>query len=96
MAGRGIVYQTMASWSGDEPLAQDDPEVYDIIRKEKIKQKNGIVLIASEVRSIVVSCVNERSFKAGAKLTMTFRMFTCLSVEVEPCSQVCSVFCLSK
>lgn len=53
MAGRGIVYQTMTSWRGDEPLAQDDPEVYDIIRKEKTKQKNGIVLIASEVRSVV-------------------------------------------
>lgn len=72
----------MASWRGDEPLAQDDPEVYGIIRKEKIKQKNGIVLIASEVRGL--PCVNGSSCWS-ANVTMTFHvhMFVCVR-EVEP------------
>jgi glycine hydroxymethyltransferase len=38
----------MASWTGQEPLQQDDPEVYGILQKEKAKQKSGIVLIPSE------------------------------------------------
>ena len=48
-ANRGPPYLTMASWTGKEPLKEDDPEVFSILQKEKAKQKSGIVLIPSEV-----------------------------------------------
>ena len=62
MAERGLVYQTMASWKGDQPLDVDDPEVYEIIRKEKVKQKNGIVLVASEVSVLTENILKPGSF----------------------------------
>lgn len=37
-------------WTGNELLENDDPEMYALIRKEKERQKNGLELIASEVR----------------------------------------------
>ncbi len=35
-------------WTGQEPLAEDDPEVAALIRAEKVRQKTGLELIASE------------------------------------------------
>ncbi|CAB3981542.1 serine hydroxymethyltransferase, mitochondrial-like [Paramuricea clavata] len=35
-------------WSGNELLEKDDPEMYDLIRQEKERQRNGLELIASE------------------------------------------------
>lgn len=35
-------------WTGQEPLAQDDPEVSDLIKAEKKRQMSGLELIASE------------------------------------------------
>jgi hypothetical protein len=35
-------------WTGQEPLSVDDPEVSDLIRAEKTRQKTGLELIASE------------------------------------------------
>ena len=35
-------------WTGQEPLAVDDPEVSDLIKAEKRRQKSGLELIASE------------------------------------------------
>ena len=35
-------------WTGQEPLAEDDPEIAQIIRDEKERQKSGLELIASE------------------------------------------------
>ncbi|XP_071814134.1 serine hydroxymethyltransferase-like [Apostichopus japonicus] len=35
-------------WFGDQPLEQNDPVIYDLIRKEKQRQINGLELIASE------------------------------------------------
>ncbi len=44
----------MASqWTGQEPLAQSDPEIKSIIQKEKQRQKIGLELIASEVILLV-------------------------------------------
>lgn len=37
-------------WTGNELLENDDPEMYALIRKEKERQRNGLELIASEVR----------------------------------------------
>ena len=37
-----------AKWTGQEPLAVDDPEVSDLIKAEKRRQKSGLELIASE------------------------------------------------
>lgn len=37
--------------TGNETLAADDAEVFDLIRKEKHRQVNGLELIASEVNS---------------------------------------------
>jgi hypothetical protein len=39
-------------WSGNELLEKDDPEMYDLIRQEKERQRNGLELIASEVSSL--------------------------------------------
>ena len=39
---------TRAKWTGQEPLSEDDPEVAGLIRAEKLRQKTGLELIASE------------------------------------------------
>ena len=39
-------------WSGKESLKDDDPEMFDLIAKEKRRQIEGLELIASEVFSI--------------------------------------------
>ena len=39
-------------WTGTEPLAQDDPEMWDLVREEKKRQRSGLELIASEVSCI--------------------------------------------
>jgi len=36
-------------WTGNEPLAEDDPEILAIIKNEKNRQIRGLELIASEV-----------------------------------------------
>ncbi|KAG8536645.1 hypothetical protein GDO81_025955 [Engystomops pustulosus] len=49
-----------------EPLETNDPEVYDIIRKEKHRQRYGLELIASEnfascaVLQALGSCLNNK------------------------------------
>ncbi|XP_030584742.1 serine hydroxymethyltransferase, mitochondrial-like [Archocentrus centrarchus] len=35
-------------WTGQESLAQDDPEMWDLLQKEKDRQCRGLELIASE------------------------------------------------
>ena len=48
----------MSKWTGQEPLEQDDPEMWDLIREEKARQKSGLELIASEVSSsVLLDCV---------------------------------------
>ena len=42
-------YGTVTDWTGMESLEQDDPDVLAIIKKEKIRQRSGLELIASEV-----------------------------------------------
>uniref|UniRef100_A0A4W5JWZ3 Serine hydroxymethyltransferase n=1 Tax=Hucho hucho TaxID=62062 RepID=A0A4W5JWZ3_9TELE len=37
-----------APWTGQDSLAQDDPEMWDLLRKEKDRQCRGLELIASE------------------------------------------------
>lgn len=37
-------------WTGQESLAQDDPEMWNLLQKEKDRQCRGLELIASEVR----------------------------------------------
>ena len=39
----------MSKWTGQESLAQDDPVMWNLIQAEKIRQKQGLELIASEV-----------------------------------------------
>jgi len=36
------------SWSGREPLASDDPEIWELVKEEKKRQISGLELIASE------------------------------------------------
>lgn len=38
-----------AQWTGQEPLAQDDPEIFELVKEEKRRQVSGLELIASEV-----------------------------------------------
>lgn len=35
-------------WTGQEPLSQDDPEMWKLIKEEKQRQISGLELIASE------------------------------------------------
>ena len=35
-------------WTGNEPLSADDPEMWDLVKAEKKRQKSGLELIASE------------------------------------------------
>lgn len=37
-----------SKWTGNEPLAQEDPEMLDLIMQEKDRQRRGLELIASE------------------------------------------------
>ncbi|MEQ2185320.1 hypothetical protein GOODEAATRI_016940, partial [Goodea atripinnis] len=37
-------------WTGQESLAQDDPEMWNLLQQEKDRQCRGLELIASEVR----------------------------------------------
>lgn len=37
-------------WTGQDSLAQDDPEMWDLLQKEKDRQCRGLELIASEVK----------------------------------------------
>uniref|UniRef100_A0A8C7Y5C4 glycine hydroxymethyltransferase n=1 Tax=Oryzias sinensis TaxID=183150 RepID=A0A8C7Y5C4_9TELE len=39
------------SWTGQESLAEDDPEMWALLLKEKDRQCRGLELIASEVQS---------------------------------------------
>lgn len=48
--GQSDTELVQAVWTGCDPLAEVDPEVQAIIRKEKHRQKTGLELIASEVR----------------------------------------------
>jgi len=37
-----------SKWTGKESLADDDPEISNLIKAEKLRQKSGLELIASE------------------------------------------------
>lgn len=39
----------MSQWTGQESLARDDPEMWALVQAEKMRQKQGLELIASEV-----------------------------------------------
>lgn len=41
--------RAVSQWSGQEPLQEDDPQIMELIRKEKERQRVGLELIASEV-----------------------------------------------
>jgi len=41
----------MSKWTGQDSLAQDDPEMWTLLQAEKQRQKQGLELIASEVRN---------------------------------------------
>lgn len=44
------VFQVCRSlWTGQEPLSEDDPEIWALVQEEKQRQTNGLELIASEV-----------------------------------------------
>ncbi|KAJ8306820.1 hypothetical protein KUTeg_014904, partial [Tegillarca granosa] len=57
---------TRSLWTGQESLGEDDPEVMDIIKREKSRQVNGLELIASEnfasraVLEAVGSCLTNK------------------------------------
>lgn len=53
---RLVLFQCqMCRWTGQEPLKQDDPEMWDLICKEKTRQKSGLELIASEASNSLSS-----------------------------------------
>lgn len=46
--------QNATLWTGQESLRDDDPEMHELIKKEKDRQVRGLELIASEVRTVPV------------------------------------------
>jgi glycine hydroxymethyltransferase len=54
------------TWTLQEPLEVDDPEIADMIKREKMRQRNGLELIASEnfasraVLEAMGSCLNNK------------------------------------
>ena len=44
--------ESSASWTGTQPLAEWDPEITALIKKEKQRQVRGLELIASEVKKM--------------------------------------------
>lgn len=51
---RGL--SSAAQWTGQESLAQDDPEMWSLLQQEKDRQCRGLELIASEVRDTFSDC----------------------------------------
>ena len=55
-----------SKWTGCEPLSESDPQMYDLLTKEKRRQVEGLELIASEnfttrdVREAVGSCATNK------------------------------------
>lgn len=43
-----FVPRYMSKWTGQETLAVDDPQMWNLIKEEKMRQKQGLELIASE------------------------------------------------
>jgi len=67
VARPAVANQTACSlWTGQETLAEDDPEMYDLVREEKRRQMSGLELIASEnfcsraALSVLGSCLNNK------------------------------------
>ena len=48
--------RTVSQWSGQEPLQEDDPQIMELIGREKERQRKGLELIASEVSWSIHSC----------------------------------------
>lgn len=46
-----FVPRFMSKWTGQETLAVDDPQMWNLIKEEKMRQKQGLELIASEVNT---------------------------------------------
>jgi glycine hydroxymethyltransferase len=44
------------TWTGQESLAEDDPEMWALLRSEKDRQCRGLELIASEVGALFWMC----------------------------------------
>ncbi|XP_034255975.1 serine hydroxymethyltransferase, mitochondrial-like [Thrips palmi] len=55
-----------SGWTGQEPIQQDDPEVWQLVQEEKQRQRNGLELIASEnfcsraSLEVLGSCLNNK------------------------------------
>jgi len=67
VARPAVANQTACSlWTGQETLAEDDPEMYELVREEKRRQMSGLELIASEnfcsraALSVLGSCLNNK------------------------------------
>lgn len=57
-------------WTGQESLAQDDPEMWGLLQKEKDRQCRGLELIASEVKYAALRMKDVfLHFPTGAKPT---------------------------
>ena len=47
-----------APWTGRDPLVELDPDIKELIGKEKNRQVTGLELIASEVGCLQLACLN--------------------------------------
>lgn len=55
----------MSKWTGQETLAQDDPEMWALVQAEKMRQKQGLELIASEVVATEINPTRFYIFRQG-------------------------------
>eukprot|EP00118_Oscarella_pearsei_P009210 m.51562 g.51562 ORF g.51562 m.51562 type:complete len:491 (+) comp34158_c0_seq4:72-1544(+) len=60
------IYASLTEWTGQEPLKDDDPEIFHLMTKEKRRQIAGLELIASEnfasraALEPMASCLNNK------------------------------------
>lgn len=66
LRSRAHSHRLASGWTGQETLKQDDPEVWQLVQEEKLRQKNGLELIASEnfcsraSLEVLGSCLNNK------------------------------------
>jgi len=48
-AWRNLQKSLLSGWTGQDSLDKDDPQMWQLIKEEKHRQKAGLELIASEV-----------------------------------------------
>ena len=72
-------------WTLNDPLSIADPEIYELIRKEKDRQRKGLEMIASEnftsvaVLDCLSSCLHNKYSEGLPHARSCYNKFLCLT-----------------